>query len=251
LALAVLAGASIGAQGKKPKAPEKWPGTVEFRCNLVENVGQVSCDPADQVSPDRVLGDTSNYALVPRLDGNGTAGAGIYSVNGEMHINLGTPSSYHLTLDFSQRQSACSTIYQNDCFAWAGSLLTLTTGTEMQSQRIDAAGNDISGGLLTLPIVGANGPSTSFRLRIDYTASDGLLYRVRFGPLDVSGATALNVRRVDTCQWEFDGSSARAGVWTSKVPAGQHKAVRVDYGLFDMPIHFTLRLANSAPVGCP
>ena len=243
--MTLIAGSSALAQGKNPKTPAKWPGTADFRCSYV--VGIVSCPPG--VDPDGILGDGSTYALVN--DADGTAGAGMYSSNGDMHINLGTPSQYAVTLDFRRHvssQTGCSTQYPGECFPYRNDLVTLTTLTEVQSRLVDAAGNDRSGGLLSL----APGEVAFARLRFDFRDGAGLLWRVRFNKLDFAGSSDVRVTRDagEPCTWVFEAESDdAAGVWTSKVPAGQRKAVRIDYGLFYMPGQITVQVFD-AP-GCP
>ena len=243
-AVCALSTVLVVAQGKG-KAPAKWPGTASFRCVLN------GCPEGG--GPDGILGDGSDYAYVQNVqNADQMVGAGMYSANGDMHINLGSPSQYHVWLDFRTPvdNAGCSVVHPAECFPYGNQLLKIDTKTEIQTRLTDAAGNDTGGGLLSM----APGADGFARVRFDFTGQaegDGLLWRVRFNKLDYAGSSDMAVVRLadKPCTWVFTADTDDlAGVWTSKT-ISRKKAERIDYGLYVMPFQLTFNLFDIT--GCP
>jgi hypothetical protein len=251
----VLSVIAVGAQGKSTKAPAKWPGTLSFRCTTTlgdPNVLLAAECPASVTPVDAILGDGSDYALVPNGDQTLGAGAGLYGA--DLHVNLGNPALYAVQLDFTrplQGHNGCSSYpaVPQECFPSAGEFLPLYTETGIQAHLTDVAGMDLGMSFEAMPL-GATGFA---RVRVDFRdgLASNLLYRVRFNKIDYQGSDDMDVLRLDNepCTWVLTSrGDDLAGVWTVK-DVGRKKNVRLDFGLYSMPVEMTFRVFD-AP-GCP
>jgi len=231
LAVAVFVSGPLMAQrgggGGKPKPPSSFPGTAEFRCNAGD-----LCDAG--AGADGLLGDGSNYAGVGEPEGG--SGAQLRTSNGELW--LGFRDGYSLTLDFrGQSGNLCDGAGQPACqWDWTvNNRYTPADYFEIQSNVVDADGNEISNGLLGIPV----GESRWARFNIGIISVDGRGYVLNFNRMNPdtpggdNGSREVVVTRTTACTWIFNDDGNQAFM-----KSGVRKG-RVDEGLFFMPFEMT------------
>jgi hypothetical protein len=238
----VFASMSVSAQkgGKAPKPPFKWPGEAQFRSNCdLTGPPDAPCVPLDPNH--RIIGDGSDYRFVPEQ-----GGAGMYSVNGNLHIALSQPA-YRLRLDFSEPLDVAPCLSGGTpCRRNFSGPIVLETA-EVQGAVVDADGNRVDNGLWSIP-QGGFGRS---QLRVGFRTADGTLFNVRFQAALYAGATDVDVQRTGKCQWVFTADEhAVAGLnaWGSSPTAKGNQNVTTNEGLFRMPTRITLDLVHYSSI---
>jgi hypothetical protein len=237
-------GIAVGAQGKKPKPPSKYPGIAEFRCAGGPTMDECAAHPED-----RIRGPVDETYPFIASGPDAPAGAGLFSGNSEMHISLdgGGHGVYSVDLDFSGMAHADSL---RPCHATsAGCRFPTTLGpsalpvtiqvAEIQSNVVNANGDEVAGGLFSIP-VGGVGTTTRFRFGFQHPDDPRIAWHLNFSSVHYAGATHASVRRTASCTWVFetDGDD-RAGLWGWGNLSTRGKNVRTDEGLFVMPMKLT------------
>jgi hypothetical protein len=230
----------VSAQGKKEKPPQKYFGTAVFRC---PNTGtSTDCAGDDRIYADQASNDAA-------FSGLGWPGAGLFSGNQEMHIGLdvGGVNYYSVGLNIGAPEAQPPCVSAGSCrFPHTGIPITLTDA-EIQSNVVDSVGNEIPGGLFSLQ---TNGPAGQARFRITFIhPGTGQTFHLNFSVAQYSGANHARVTRIASCTWVFEAQDELAGLWTFGTIGGRGKSVRIDEGLYKMPMKVTFK-AYDAP-GCP
>ena len=242
--LAVLACcvATASAQGKN-KPPQKYYGEAVFRCPITSS--QTDC-----AWTDRLYGDPEDNEA--RYPGLGWAGAGLFSGNSEMHIGLNADGGviyYRVWLDLRDQAvpGPCAATFT--CRFPSNRGPFEVSIAEIQSNVVDANGNEIDGGLFSIRV--GDTAQTRFKIGFRHPENPTIAWALTFSVAQYSGATNAPVRRTDACTWVFETNATdhQAGLWSVGQIGGKGKTVRIDEGLFHVPTKVTFQ-AYDAP-GCP
>jgi hypothetical protein len=248
--LAVLACcvATPFAQGKGgSKPPSKYYGEAVFRCPN-------TAPPFECALTDGLYGNQEQNDLGYPFIGTGTnwLGAGLLSANSEMHLGLdsGGVAFYRAWIDLRDQAADGPCLATNNCRFPLNRGPFEVTGGEIQSNVVDANGNEINGGLFSIQ-VGNTAAQTRFRIGFRHPENPAIAWTLIFSVAQYSGATNASVKRTAACTWVFETNATDhlAGLWSVGQIGGKGKSVRIDEGLFRVPTKVTFR-AYDAP-GCP
>jgi hypothetical protein len=246
--VAYCAAVTAAPQGKgKPTGPT--PGILSFRCPT----------GATCLGTDGIVGDGADYTH------SSTLMAALNS-NGEMRVEL-LSSARSLTVDFTQAADAAPCLTSGPaCRYWSawnlgarvfgfqgGPAIDGVVAVLMQTNVVDAAGNEVANGLLSLPPGGA---ASNSRFSVSFQDPDDrdMHWVIRFYPELYAGSNYVKVRRETTCEWtiganpvDASGAGAIGGLLVHDHRLRGKSGNRVDHGLYVLPFELTFKVPSLCP----
>lgn len=226
LALATLQ-IEMTAAGPR-KLPPDVPGTFAM---------STACGPSAD-GPDRITGDCAGSY---QADSDGT----YVILNGNRELRAVLYGARFVYLDFSQ--PIAGTQCQSGCFRQFGDIVIPQPNlyppegparVVMQTNVVDAAGNDLANGLFGIPV----GNTLDARFFVSFYDPNGrdFHWSALFNPREYAGSHYVTATRTAPCTWTIAGApGTRAGLRAWAVKKGKDN--NSNEGLFEMPfaLHFT------------
>ena len=204
-------------KGRGPTKSIPMPAAAHFKCpgTLCASPDSISADGFDAVY------DAADGAAL--------------NTNGEFAMRFPDGSSRRVHLEFGHAIEPCVQNCRKDFTS-----LEIGAGQEalIQTNVVDAFGEQVDGGLLAIPIGGAGQALLKITFSTMGPAGETFLWAVRFNPADFPGSDSVSVRRIEERLWVIDApEGTRARLMSKQL----RKRGDTDEGLYTMPFTLTVR----------
>lgn len=213
LAVVVVVSGSVQTHAQKGTRVQSRPATVEFRCAF--SVDAVDQCPGDAVLPDGIRADTAG-AFAAQLD----------SV-GETALNLTTGGGRFLWLDFRQGPARTDNARRHFDTLMLDSVV-------FHTNVVDASGNEVTGGLHSIPIAGVSRARLKIAFSTLNAAGQTIGWAVRFNPDRFPGSDHITVTRLSATTWQLEATAADRAVLVSGLERSKTLPLLLE-GPFAMP----------------
>jgi hypothetical protein len=189
VAAVLLIAIPMHLRGAKP-LPD-LPASATFRC------AAQTADCRSALAPDRIRGDGQTYDVV-------------LNTNRELQLSLQTGGGRTVWLDFTDGPPRCTA-----CRRTFDTLFL--DNTLIQTNVVDALGNEVTGGLLSIPV----GGTSAARLKVDFSTLDAtgqsVIWAVRFNPESYPGSDHVMVTRTATNTWQIEATNSDRALLVSSI----------------------------------